>query len=286
MAHITSRRTARSANPSRAGWHRTLCAAAALLIPAALLAAAAGVTPATGPSLIAKLKTGVDWTAFGRAGGADTTAVAGGGGESPGARALSNWLLDGFELTGADLYRMNCRSCHGPAGQGSRSGIPPLTGALAKGAPGEPVGEIRVRHRLVDGGRVMPNFSHLEGEEVTLLLGHLRTLAGEGNPAADKRLRQSAARVGEHVVKANCQVCHDAVPGTARQPADTAVIALSEMTARFSVGELLRKVRTGTPEIVQNATHGRMPRIDYLTREELEAAYVYLVGFPPRAEQP
>jgi mono/diheme cytochrome c family protein len=266
---------------------RRLAAAWVLLLPAALVAAGGpAVTPAAGPSLIAKLRTGVDWTAFGRAGGADTTAVAGGAAESVGARTTSSWLVDGFELTGADLYRMNCRSCHGPAGQGSRSGIPPLTGALAKAAPGEPVGEIRVRHRLVDGGRVMPNFSHLEGEEVTLLLGHLRTLAGEANPAADQRLRQSAARVGEHVVKANCQVCHDAVPGTPRQPADTAVIALSEMTSRFSAGELVRKVRTGTPEIVQNAAHGRMPRIDYLSPEELEAAYVYLVGFPPRAEKP
>ncbi|MCM2270274.1 MAG: c-type cytochrome [Thermoanaerobaculia bacterium] len=264
---------------------RLLAAATLLLLPPAL-AAAGGVTPPAGPSLIAKLKTGVDWTAFGRAGGADTTAVAGGAAEGVGARTTASWLVDGFELTGADLYRMNCRSCHGPAGQGSRSGIPPLTGALAKGAPGEPVGEIRVRHRLVDGGRVMPNFSHLEGEEVTLLLGHLRTLSGEVNPAADRRLKQSAARVGEHVVKANCQVCHDAVPGTARQPADAAVITLAEMTARFAVDELVRKVRTGTPEIVQNATHGRMPRIDYLSSEELEAAYVYLVGFPPRAERP
>jgi len=244
------------------------------------------VTPASGPSLIAKLRTGVDWTAFGRAGGADTTAVAGGGAEAVGARTTSSWLVDGFELTGADLYRMNCRSCHGPAGQGSRSGIPPLTGALAKGAPGEPVGEIRVRHRLVDGGRVMPNFSHLQGDEVTLLLGHLRTLSGEANPAADQRLRQTAARVGEHVVKANCQVCHDAVPGTARQPADTSVIALAEMTTRFSAGELVRKVRTGSPEIVRSTAHGRMPKIDYLSPEELEAAYVYLVGFPPRAETP
>jgi mono/diheme cytochrome c family protein len=273
-------------DPRQSVPRRRLLAAALLLVLPAALAAAGGVTPPAGPSLIAKLKTGVDWTAFGRAGGTDTTAVAGGAAETVGARTTSSWLVDGFELTGADLYRMNCRSCHGPAGQGSRSGIPPLVGALAKGATGEPVGEIRVRHRLVDGGRVMPNFSHLEGEEVTLLLGHLRTLAGGANPAADRRLKQSAARVGEHVVKANCQVCHDAVQGTARQPADAAVITLAEMTARFAVDELVRKVRTGTPEIVQNATHGRMPRIDYLSPEELEAAYVYLVGFPPQAERP
>ncbi|MBP1620258.1 MAG: hypothetical protein H6Q02_1025, partial [Acidobacteria bacterium] len=28
---------------------------------------------------------------------------------------------------------------------------------------------------------------------------------------------------------------------------------------------------------------GHKPRLDYLRREELEAAYVYLIGFPPAA---
>jgi mono/diheme cytochrome c family protein len=260
-------------------------AALALALPAALLAAdATTVTPASGPSLIAKLKTGVDWTAFGRAGGGDATATAGGGGDPAAFAGDSRWLVDGFALTGADLYRMNCRSCHGPAGQGARSGIPPIVGALAKGAPGEPVGEVRVRHRLVEGGRVMPVFSHLQADEVNLLLGHLRTLAGEAGAASAATLRQSAARVGEHVVKANCQICHDAVAGPARQPADRGLIPLAEMTTRFSASELVRKVRTGSPEVVRDTPHGRMPRVDYLTAEELAAAYVYLVGFPPRAE--
>lgn len=244
-------------------------------VPALLIAAGGrgAVTPASGPSLIAKLRTGVDWTAFGRAGGEGAAP------ESP-----VGWLVDGFELSGGDLYRINCRSCHGPDGRGARSGIPPLVGALAPGAPGEPAGEIRVRHRLVEGGRVMPNFSHLVDNEVNLLLGHLQTLAGERPARADATLRQSAARVGEHVIKANCQVCHDAVPGTERQPADTGVITLAEMTTRFSAAELVRKVRTGSPEIVRDAKHGRMPLVDYLSPAELEAAYVYLVGFPPQAE--
>jgi len=285
---MVERRGRRSANgASGDGWKKWTGRAAALgvllVVPAVGLAAATEhVTPANGPSLVARLKTGVDWTAFGRAGEADATAVSHGG--SAEATAASRWIVDGFELTGADLYRINCRSCHGPAAQGARSGIPPLVGALEKSLPGEPVAEVRVRHRLVEGGRVMPPFSHLQGEEVNLLLGHLRSLAGQ-TPSPSARIHQSAVRVGEHIVKATCQVCHDAVPGPQRQPVDASVLTLSQMTERFSVAEFVHKVRVGSPDL-QVSTKGRMPRFDYLSPEELEAVYVYLVGFPPEAEKP
>jgi mono/diheme cytochrome c family protein len=199
-------------------------------------------------------------------------------------RPAGGWLTQGFELTGADLFRLNCRACHGPEGKGARSGIPPLGGALEK-APAESGamgGEIRVRHRLVEGGRVMPNFVHLDAEETNLLIAHLRTLGkpAGGATAPAKTLRQSALRVGEHVVKATCQVCHDAAAGPERMPADAAVPTIADFTAKYSVGDFLRKTRAGSAEA--GAAHGRMPRFGYLTTEELEAAYVYLIAFPPQ----
>ena len=261
----------------RAGAWATLAFAAAAF---AADSAEVKVSPASGPSLIARLRTGVDWTAFGRAG--ESEAI-----EPPAAsarRAPGEWLESGFRLTGADLFRINCRSCHGPDGKGSRSGIPPLLGALDKppASPGEPAGEIRVRHRLVEGGRVMPTFGHLHGAEVDLLIRQLRSLSVPGS-APSTAIDQSAMRVGEHLVKATCQICHDAVPGTWRQPADQlTVIPLSAMTDKFSVQQFVRKVREGSPQT--GSPHGRMPRFDYLTTEELEAAYVYLTAYPPRAE--
>jgi len=244
--------------------------------------AADAVTATSGTSLIAKLKTGVDWTAFGRAGEGDKAEPPASAAGAPG-----GWLAAGFDLSGADLYRLDCRSCHGPDGQGARSGIPPLMGAFApdKGSDGKAQGgEIRVRHRLVVGGRVMPPVAHLTDVEVNLLLGYLHWLAdgSKGNPPAS-RVRQPAARVGEHIVKSTCQICHDANPGVWRQPADRqAVIPLSEMTERLSVKEFVRKVRAGSP--VEGNPHGRMPRFDYLSPEELSAAYVYLTAYPPQTE--
>lgn len=250
-----------------------------------LFAAGGGdVTPARGPSLVARLKSGVDWTAFGRVGEGETAAAATALTEG---RPPGDWLLHGFELTGADLFRLNCRSCHGPEGKGGRSGIPPLWGAVEKApiSPGEEAGEIRVRHRLVEGGRVMPNFVHLEPDETNLLIGHLKTLGKPGAASPKTTLNQSAMRVGEHVVKATCQVCHDATAADAgpqpRIPADAQVPTLADMTDKYSAGEFLRKTRAGSPQ--QGGAHGRMPRFDYLSTEELEAAYVYLVAFPPQA---
>lgn len=259
-----------------------LAAAAAFAVAGALAAATElAVSEASGPSLVARLKTGVDWTTFGRAGEAGAPAHATSA-EAPGA-----WLREGFQLTGADLYRLNCRSCHGPLAQGSRSGVPPLWGALAAPgqavAAGEPGSEIRVRHRLVEGGRVMPPFSHLQPDEVELLLGHLRTLAGQ-LPASDRALRQSALRVGEHIAKATCQVCHDAARGPERQPADVGVVTLGEMTTRFAVGEFVHKVRHGSADVLSTAK-GRMPRFEYLAPRELEAVYVYLTAYPPIVEE-
>jgi mono/diheme cytochrome c family protein len=270
----------RSVKRGRRGRTRTGVAALGLAVlgGAALVAAeSARVTPPSGPSLVSRIETGVDWGSFGRAGSdGSTTAVA---------TAGELWLVDGFEVTGDDLYRINCRSCHGAEAKGSRSGVPPLHGALversASAAPGKLGPELEVRHRLLVGGRVMPPFSHLEGDEVALVVGWLEALR-DGRPAPATKLRQSAARIGEHLVKANCQICHDAVPGVARQPLDRQVPALAEMTTRDSVREFVRKTREGSPRA--GDPKGRMPRFDYLSETELEAAYVYLTAFPPRAE--
>jgi mono/diheme cytochrome c family protein len=243
----------------------------------AAFAAAApdAVTPASGPSLIAKLKTGVDWTAFGRAG-------EGASGATAVERAPADWLIAGFELTGEDLFRLTCRSCHGPDGRGARSGIPPLQGALVP-KEGERGAQIAVRHRLLEGGRIMPSAEHLDAGEVELVLGHLESLARPGSASPAKSVRRPALRVGEHITKANCQICHDAVPGTWRQPADAqVVIPLSTMTERLSAAEFVRKTRRGTAE-AGDGGHGRMPRFDYLSERELLAVYVYLVAYPPES---
>lgn len=61
----------------------------------------------------------------------------------------------------------------------------------------------------------MPAFNHMRGDEVEALLAYLDQLADVpgGNHVA-RLVTESAARVGEHMVKGTCHICHDATgPG-------------------------------------------------------------------------
>ena len=239
-----------------------------------------GVTAAAGPSLLTRLRTGFDAASFGRAG---YVGAAPAGGAEAMAPVPADWLVAGFQLSGEDLYRINCRSCHGVGARGLGPDIPSVvarvTGAAQQAAGGDATGELSIRHRLLVGGQVMPAMAHLSNAEVEALLGYLSAVAGTGAGAARPPVAAPAVRVGEHVAKAVCQICHDASPGRQRPPGDQALSALAEMTARYSARELVRKVRSDAAGIGP----GHKPRLDYLRREELEAAYVYLIGFPPAA---
>lgn len=257
----------------------------AIALALGLAAAAAGaaqgaekVTAASGPSLLTRLKTGVDAASFGRAGYVGAPPA----GAEPTSPAPADWLASGFDLTGEDLFRINCRSCHGVGAKGLGADIPSvlakIRGAAQQAAGGDTSGELSVRHRLLVGGQVMPAMAHLTAAESDLLLGYLGTIAGTQGGPAPATVHVPALRVGEHVTKAVCQICHDAAPGRVRPPSDQALSALSEFPAKYSVRDFVhRAVRGGTTM----PSPGHKPRLDYLRPEELEAAYVYLIGYPP-----
>lgn len=250
--------------------------------------ASSRVTPATGPSLLTRLKTGFDQSSFGRAGyvGASPSAPEA---EAP-ASGRESWLVDGFELSGEDLYRINCRSCHGIGAAGLKPITPSIVGRVREGAGSADAGarrrqagaEMAIRHRLDAGGAVMPPFVHLEPAEVEALIAYLEAIAGVAEPGAPApRVRVPALAVGEHVVKAVCQTCHDAVPGLRRVAGQAISPTLSEIPDRYSVGELVRAVRAGAAPAKPGTAH--RPRLGYLRPEEIRAAYVYLIAVPPEA---
>lgn len=93
-------------------------------------AAAPETTPVSGPSWIEHLGAQLDDTPMGKMGGAGPPSrspreepMPGEGGGAP------------FVLTGADLYRLSCRSCHGPAGQGAPPAILPLLDPVRATSP-------------------------------------------------------------------------------------------------------------------------------------------------------
>lgn len=266
------------------------------------------VSPVSGPSLLTKLRAGVDHTALGRIGmighipaevkqqfeNPDPTP------EVPGW-----WYENGFSLSGADLYRLNCRSCHGASAEGLGPLIPALGEPVKAASPtyvqermeqrGRSIpdelaqrlasrAELSLRHRLLKGGIVMPPFGHLKGEEVDALLEFLGTIAGVSEEQAHLRVNQPANRVGEHIIKSTCLICHDATGGMYRSnAADQVIPSMDRFTHDYPVQQFVRKVQTGSP--LQADPRGRMPTFRYLSDEELKAAYLYIMAYPPEKEQ-
>jgi mono/diheme cytochrome c family protein len=213
----------------------------------------------------------------------------------------------GILLTGSDLYRVSCSSCHGASGAGAPPEIRSVFGPTqatsaefliervrARGLSLEPrtardmaaQAEKSIRDRLHDGGERMPSFEHLDAAEVDAILDHLRELAGV-RPKGARNVAESVFRVGENVVRGTCLTCHAATgPG----PRDVASLAgatqyhvrpsLAGIASELSLSQFEAKVRAGVPSS-SSEERGVMPRFDYLRPEEVRAAFLYLVAFPP-----
>jgi mono/diheme cytochrome c family protein len=275
-------------------------------------AGAAAVAAHRGPSWLRALAISVDSTHLGHMGGP---------GEPPAYRADdplprlveralaakepdARKILDSaFTVDGDVIYRLNCRSCHGPAGEGAAPEVSSLRGMAGALSPdlvarnmkeaGHPVharmakdlsyaAESRLRERLWEGGKVMPAFKHLTEEEQVALLDYLKGLAG-GRPATPARAPETVARLGELVVEGTCRVCHDATGPVVghimmvggRMP------ALANIPEQMSLEAVVHKVRHGWTAVAGLKQTARMPLFSYMTDEEVAAAYLYLAYYPP-----
>ncbi len=266
------------------------------------------VTPVSGPSWLDHLKISFDRTSMGRM-GQNTP--------PPTVRYEPKWnqlagsedLNERFVLSGSDLYRLDCESCHQPDGRGSppeiHSLIEPVQATSAAfmeqrmKAIGRPItatmardmaaaGEAAIRTRLLKGGEKMPAFEHLQGAEVDALLAFLRELAGVPGAAGEQiRIEEPYTRVGEHLVKGTCHVCHAATgPGTNPESLLRNVLpSLVSFPREKTIFFVMQKVRQGAPVAMgplHEVSGGRMPVFSYLTDDEVAAGYLYLIIYPPR----
>jgi mono/diheme cytochrome c family protein len=230
--------------------------------------------------------------------------------------AAPSWQLDlspdyaarGITLHGSDLYRLNCRGCHGELGHGAPPEINSVTGpvqatsvaatmermkkagremsrseatALAKES------KVLLLQRLHKGGQDMPQ-PNLSEPEIRALVPYLEQLSDV--PGAEKHqiaVKESSYRVGEHIVKSTCHTCHSATgPNPSpEQILEGAIPPLSALTGRVDLSEFVRKVTSGAPIVMgmpPASYRGRMPVFVYLSQDEAAAAYLYLAHYPPR----
>jgi mono/diheme cytochrome c family protein len=211
-------------------------------------------------------------------------------------------------LRGADLYRMNCRGCHGEDGMGAppeiNSVINPVrsTSAAAIMERMKAVGMDMRRSdatklaqqsngmlldRLQHGGQDMPAFSNLREAEVNSLVAYLRQLAGVHDAErAQIAVHEPRVRVGEYIVKSTCHVCHSASGPNpdAQQLYEGAIPPLSTLTMRTTRAQFIQKVTQGAPVLIgapPELFRGRMPVFYYLSEEEASDVYQYLTRYPP-----
>ena len=264
-------------------------------------------TAAAGESWLNHLHRGLDETSMGKTGmlGPPTLVT----GEPASVRpTAAQSTRQAITLHGSDLYRLNCRGCHGEFGLG----VPPEINSVINPTRATSAAVVMERmksrgmdmsradaaqlanqskaallERLHQGGTDMPPFPHLSGPEIRAIFAYLRELAEI--PGAEKQrvtLEESPIRVGEHVVKSTCHICHDASgpnPGPEQLLAG-AIPPLSTLTSRTTLPAFVQKVRHGSPILMGTPLapyRGRMPVFHYLSDEEASAAYLYLKTYPP-----
>jgi mono/diheme cytochrome c family protein len=215
-------------------------------------------------------------------------------------------------LKGADLYRLNCRACHGEAGLGAPPEINSLVNPVRATSAALTLARMRqvgmqmshataaelakqakdaLLQRLHEGGQSMPPFHHLREPEIHSLLEYLNQLAGVPNAARQQAgIQESPLRVGEQIVKSTCHICHSADGPNPSPEAllEGAIPPLTTLTTRKTLSEFIQKVThgatitMGTPPM---AYRGRMPVFYYLSEQEAADVYRYLAMYSPRHKQ-
>lgn len=269
------------------------------------------VTPVEGPSWLKHLGLALDESRLGQNGGTAEVSAAVGEREPDLAQGDPNEELEKrFPLSGADLYRMECRSCHGPDGRGAPPEIHSLIGPVQGTSAaliqrrmeerGASIGadmanqmaqqaEQAIRDRLEHGGKKMADFHYLRPEEVTALLSYLDELAAVPGKRSREVVQESAAHVGEDVAKGTCHICHSATgPGGSRMQVMMRGIVPSLATLPYdhSLDAVLDQVHNGTRSGMgmgmMMMRGNRMPALPYFTDPEITAAYLYLEAYPPQ----
>ena len=308
-----ARRSRADISPRHAKSRWFAVAVCAVSVFATLSGYAQVVTPVSGESWLDHLGRRFGETSMGRSSGV----------YGPAAPSPSDWpqahprlpVSENFtaqptKLYGKDLFRMKCQACHGPEGKGAppeiNSVIDPVraTSAEMYVARMKKVGmdvsmsdaqklakqaEGTLLKRLRAGGTDMPSPNpYLTEAEVRSLYAYLRQLAVI--PGAEKHqvaVVESPLRVGEHIVKSTCHICHGSVGHNpdARQLLNGDIPPLSSLTQRVSVNEFVTKVLRGAPVLEGSPAipvRGHMPAFNFLAPDEVADVYLYLTRFPPQ----
>jgi mono/diheme cytochrome c family protein len=267
------------------------------------------VTAVSGESWILHVKTSFSQTSMGRTWHLGPPPPAPGEDAPPWQlQIIPTYPSQAIPLSGSDLYRLNCRGCHGELGHGAPPEIHSVIGPVQATSADATLKRMKkagqemsradantiasesrklLMKRLHDGGQHMPP-PILTDAEIPVLVAYLKQLSDVPGAAANQQtIKESAYRVGEHIVKSTCHVCHSATGTnpTPQQIFEGAIPPLSALSTRVGLPAFVRKVTSGAPITMGTPPvqyRGRMPVFYYLTQDEANATYMYLSAYPPK----
>ncbi len=211
-------------------------------------------------------------------------------------------------VSGADLYRLSCRGCHGERGEGAPPEINSIIAPVQATSPelilarmkksGAPISttvakqlatqsKTALLNRIHNGGQNMPPFPQLTPVEVQALIAYLDLLVGiPGSESKQIAVEMPVAHLGEDLAKATCHTCH-AATGPNPTPDEMlhgAIPPLAVLPKRLDLEQFVQKVTVGRPIVMGNLDlqyRGRMPVFYYIKSDEAAAVYLYLERYPP-----
>ena len=264
------------------------------------------VTPVAGPSWLNHLNIKYENSSLGRGAGRYGPSPTDTGPSTR--RSPSSPIPRSAVLTGADLYRLNCQACHRAEGTGAPPEIKSVLSLVqgsslkwlrqqvkqegkAESVPALQAQATKARaelyRRIREGGQRMPPLQHLDAADIDALYSYLGELAGAKASLPASSPRVTWTRLGEHVVKGTCHICHDA-DGPRPSPESMlqgAIPPLTMLVADNAQAVFIRKALEGAPVTMGRVSlhyRGRMPVFYYLRDEDVAAAYDFLVAYPPR----
>lgn len=287
--------------------------AAAILLALPLLGHAQIVTPVRGESWLEHLQRPFDKTSMGKSSGVYGPAAPMPGGwplPRPALALSSKFTGQSTTLRGQDLYRLKCQGCHGANGIGAppeiNSVVDPVRAtsarlyvermkavgmdiAMADALPLAKQAKGMLLDRLQKGGTDMPSPNpYLTDAEVRSLFAYLQQLAAiPGAEGMQATVVEPPLRVGEHIVKSTCHICHASVGHNPdpKELLEGQIPPLSSLTSRLSLNEFVTKVTVGSPALEGDPpipVRGHMPVFTYLSPDEAADAYLYLTLYPPQ----
>jgi mono/diheme cytochrome c family protein len=158
---------------------------------------------------------------------------------------------------GARIYRQDCATCHGRAGEGTELGSP-LTASDSK-----VFGKREALYQAIAGGvpgTAMPRYHNYDAHTLASLINYISALPRASNSRANWKMGEGIAERGKSIYARQCAACHGARGEGKLGPALANPAFLSVASTDYLAATIVRG-RAGTPMPAFGRDQVRYPKL-------------------------